>query len=101
MSPKSHGVRNMSVGMTLLPLGSSSNLHVHKLEEEIWYVVNGRGTAIVGGEEMPIEADVTIYIPPGQEHQLVNKADETLKVLWIFSPSGPEKEFLTKKEGKA
>jgi mannose-6-phosphate isomerase-like protein (cupin superfamily) len=51
----------------------------------------------VGEDEIPIEKDVAIYIPPKERHQLVNTGDETLKVLWIFSPPGPERDFIEKR----
>lgn len=94
MSPKTHTVKNLSVGMTLLPPGNTSSLHSHEKEEEIWYVISGRGLVRVGGEEMIVIPDILIYIPQTVKHQLINNGDETLKVLWIFSPAGPEEEFI-------
>ena len=96
LCPDLQKTKNLSVGMTLLPPGCSSSPHVHEIEEEAWYVISGRGEATVNNETIPIEKDVTIYVPPKSRHQLVNKGDETLKVLWIFSPTGPEKDFVTK-----
>lgn len=101
ISPDLHGTKNVSMGMTLLPPGSKSSFHIHSNEEEIWFVTSGRGRAVVGNDEMPIETDVAIYIPPGEKHQLINTGDETLKVLWIFSPPGPESEFIVKKRYEA
>lgn len=101
ISPDLQGSKNVSVGMTLLPSGSKSSYHAHEGEEEIWFVTSGRGKAIVGEESIPIEKDTAIYVPPGVKHQLVNTSDETLKVLWIFSPPGPEKAFIGKKMGRA
>ena len=101
LSPDLQGTKNVAVGMTLLPPGSKSSSHVHDKEEELWVVLNGRGYATVGKEKISIEKDVAIYIPPKEEHQLINVSDETLKVLWIFSPPGPERNFIGKEGGKA
>lgn len=27
-------------------------------------------------------------------HQLINTGDESLKLLWVYSPSGPEEEYI-------
>lgn len=94
LSPRRGGTKNISLGMTLLPPKKSSNYHKHENEEEIWYVVSGKGKAIIDDKEFTIEKGVAIYVPPGSFHQLVNTSDETLKVLWIFSPPGPETPFL-------
>ena len=83
--------------MTLLPPGSTSSRHVHITEEEVWFVLSGRGFVLVGDEKMAVEPDMLIYVSPSKEHQLINNGDETLKVLWVFSPAGPEKEFIVKK----
>jgi mannose-6-phosphate isomerase-like protein (cupin superfamily) len=94
LSPDQGGAKNVSMGMTLLPPNSLSNYHKHDSEEELWFVISGRGKAIVNDQEFQIEAGTAIYISPGEFHQLVNTSDETLKVLWIFAPPGPEKPFL-------
>lgn len=101
LSPDRGVTKNISLGMTLLPPNSSSSYHAHDEEEEIWYVISGRGKAIIGNKEFLIERDVALYIPPKTQHQLVNTSDETLKILWIFSPPGPERPFLKGGRGKA
>ena len=93
LCPDLHKTKNFSLGMTVLPPGSSSSPHIHEKEEEVWYVVWGRGEAKVGDEKIPIERDVAIYVPPNTSHQLINTGDESLKVLWFFTPPGPEKNF--------
>ncbi|MGI6485292.1 MAG: cupin domain-containing protein [Tepidanaerobacteraceae bacterium] len=90
-------VRNISVGMTLLPPGCKSSSHIHDSEEETWYVLSGRGRVIVGDEEADVCKDTVIVITPGLAHQLVNTGDETFKVLWIYTPPGSEKAVLNQK----
>ncbi len=85
-APWTMGTRNLWLGVSKVDPGSSSNEHSHDDQEEIFYVIAGHGRIRVGGEEEPIEPGSCIYIPMNTPHQLINTADETLKVLSVASP---------------
>ncbi len=87
-------VHDIAVGMTILPPGQSSSYHDHQDEIEVWYVVSGRGEAVVGGERFPIEPDTLIYTPLHTKHQFINSGEETMKVLWMYAPPGAERAVL-------
>lgn len=97
ISPDLQGVKHIAVGMTLLPPGQSSSSHTHDKEEETWYILSGRGEVVVDGRREAVTADTVITVVPGQEHQLVNTGDETMKVLWIYTPPGSERAVLRAK----
>jgi len=101
LSPKINRTRNLALGMTILESGNSSSPHTHDTEEEIWFVLSGTGHARVAEETIPIENGTAIYIPPKQTHQLINDGKEQMRVLWVFSPPGPETAFLGRKGGRA
>jgi mannose-6-phosphate isomerase-like protein (cupin superfamily) len=101
LSPQANRTKNMSLGMTILDPGSSSSPHSHETEEEIWFVVSGTGLATVAEETIHIEEGTAIYIPPKQTHQLVNEGSEKMRVLWAFSPPGPEAAYFGRKGGEA
>jgi mannose-6-phosphate isomerase-like protein (cupin superfamily) len=86
--------------MTSLDPGWSSSPHSHEIEEEIWFVLSGTGLATVADDTINIEKDTSIYIPPGQPHQLVNNGSEQMRVLWVVSPPGLEESYLGKKGGR-
>ena len=94
MSPDTHGVRGLSIGMVIIPPGSKSDKHSHEDNEEYWIVVDGRGEIEVDGERAKLEPGVVVYAPPGTKHQLFNTSQEPLKAYYIFAPPGPEKETL-------
>jgi len=98
ISPELQEVKNICVGMTLLPPGSKSSDHIHEKGEETWYILSGRGKVIVDGEEEEVSSDTVVVIMPGQKHQLVNTGDETFKVLWMHTPPGAEKPVLTQEQ---
>lgn len=97
ISPDLQPVKSISVGMTLLPPGKASSSHIHVAEEETWYILSGRGAVVVDGERQEVSADTVITVTPTQQHQLINTGDETLKVLWIYTPPGAERAVLDTK----
>lgn len=97
ISPDLQPVTHIALGMTLLPPGKASSNHTHDREEETWYILSGRGEVVVDGERREVSADTVITVTPPQEHQLINTGDETLKVLWIYTPPGAERAVLNAK----
>ncbi|NIN53609.1 MAG: cupin domain-containing protein [Nitrososphaeria archaeon] len=92
-SPWTIGTKNLWLAVSKVNVGGRSNAHSHEKEEEIFYIVSGRGKVIVGDEECKIDAGSCIYIPKNTVHQLINTGDETLKVLAICSPPFSDEEF--------
>jgi quercetin dioxygenase-like cupin family protein len=93
VAPWTVGSSRMWVGMTKIEPRSRSNRHKHPGQEEIFYVISGRGQITVGIENDSIEPGSLILVPPGVEHVLFNDGDETLKVLSMVSPPFERSEF--------
>lgn len=57
--------------------------HYHRVQEELFVIVRGRGTLRVDGERLPIVAGDVIFVPPGPEyaHQIENDSDAPLEFL--------------------
>ena len=87
---------NVSIGMVVLPPGSSGDPHIHEGSQETWYVVSGKGKLRIGSEEIELVPDTVVVAPQGIEHQIFGDIQETLKAIFIFSPAGPEEELLHK-----
>lgn len=79
----------------LIPPGGRhvAELHIHPDAEEIVVITRGVGTALIGEEELEIQAEDVLHIPPNTEHELRNTGEELLGVLFICVPTG---EGLTK-----
>lgn len=82
------------VGMTILPPGQTSSSHSHATETETWVILSGMGEVVVGEERTAVEPETAVLIPPGYSHQLVNSGAEPLRVLWLYTPPGPEQSVL-------
>ena len=88
------------MGMVILPPGQTSSAHSHQAEQEVWYVISGQGSVRIGADQVAIRPDTVVVAPPGVSHQLVNDGDEDLKAIWIFTPAGPEADYLPPEEGE-
>jgi mannose-6-phosphate isomerase-like protein (cupin superfamily) len=55
--------------------------------EEIYYVVRGSGTFILGDEHIPVRPGSAVYVAPDTEHRAINESDVEMEMLWFNSPS--------------
>ncbi len=86
IGPEDGGCKNMIFGVVTFPPGSDPGTHVHPGEEEIIYVLSGRGETKVGGKIYPLEPGVGVYIEPEVEHGVKTLGDEHLVLISVFSP---------------
>jgi mannose-6-phosphate isomerase-like protein (cupin superfamily) len=61
-----------------------AKLHYHERTDEFYYVIAGRGTMVLDGEEIELHPGVVVYIPRGVKH----KAQGDLTVLTVCIPRG-------------
>jgi len=65
-----------------------TRISYHRVAEEYYYVLAGRGTAILGGQEYRLAAGDFLRLPPGTTHGFVT-GDEPLELLNIHTPGCP------------
>ena len=92
VTPETVGSRNIVVVYGLFEPGEGLVSHKHPFSEEVYYVVRGSGTVYAGKEkrEVPVEAGMSLYIPPGEEHFVRNTGTDKLEIAFFLSP-GTEK----------
>jgi mannose-6-phosphate isomerase-like protein (cupin superfamily) len=61
-----------------------AKLHYHERTDEIYHVIEGRGTMVLDGEEIELHEGVVVYVPRGVRHKAVGK----LTVLTVCIPRG-------------
>ena len=61
----------------------SSPEHVHKHQDEIFYVVSGEGTMIINGKAIAVKEKDIILTPSGTTHGLINDSSSRLTLLFI------------------
>ncbi len=69
--------------------------HAHTSEEELFYILRGRGTALQDGEHVPVEAGDVISYPSGTgiAHTFVADRDEDLEYLAFGERDGGDTTF--------
>ena len=75
----------LSVGLYVLEPGEPDRQSPHT-EDEIYYVVEGRGRITVGEEQRPVGPDVVIYVATAVPHHF-HDITERLTLLVVFAPA--------------
>jgi len=79
-------IRNQTLAEARLPPGGSTQPHHHVQTEEIYYILEGRGTMQVGGESAEVGPGNAVAIPPGAMHRIANIGEDVLKFLCCCAP---------------
>jgi mannose-6-phosphate isomerase-like protein (cupin superfamily) len=78
-------VPDLSVGLYTLPAGGVDKQTPHT-EDEIFYVLAGSATVLVGNENREVSAGSLIYVPANVEHNFHSIINE-LRLLVVFAPA--------------
>lgn len=73
--------------VTLEPNGGQVPWH-NQQQEEVYFVVSGRGEMCLGDQRRELTAGQAVYIPSGQYHQLTNIGDRPLTMIYVYGPAG-------------
>lgn len=75
----------LSAGLYMLLAGAIDTQEPHT-EDEVYYVISGRGLIQVDSENRPVEAGTLVYVKANVEHRF-HSITEDLKLLVIFAPA--------------
>lgn len=75
----------MSAGLYELAVGATDPQEPHT-EDEVYYIVSGRATITVDGEDIPVAAGSLVYVPANLEHRF-HDITEALAMLVFFAPA--------------
>jgi len=75
----------LSAGVYVLPAGGTDPQKPHT-EDEVYYVVGGRATIRVGGEDRAVQPGSLVFVPAGVEHRF-HTITEELQLLVLFAPA--------------
>jgi len=87
MAPANSRIERQSLAEAIVYPGDSTELHLHKTIEEIYYILEGEGNMWQDGEERAINPGDAIANPPGIPHYITNTGDTPLVFLCICVPN--------------
>jgi len=76
-----------------IPTRFSTGRHVHRVQEETFYVVEGECNWQIGEETVRATPGTFVFIPPGVPHNIANETDKPARVIMTVSPPGHEHYF--------
>ena len=79
------GLHSQIVAMSI-PVGGDIGEEVHSNIDQILFIVDGDGEAIVNGASKKIEEHDVVFVPAGTRHNFKNTGDEELKLFTVYAP---------------
>jgi quercetin dioxygenase-like cupin family protein len=76
-----------------IPAGFVTGLHVHRVQQETFYVLEGECEWWVGEKKIRAMPRTYLFIPPGVPHNITNVSEKPARVLMTVSPPGHEHYF--------
>lgn len=88
------GARRLGYNITAIPPGKRAfPFHNHRVNEEMFFILEGTGEVRIGSETYPLRKGDFIACPPGGRetaHQIVNTGETELRFLAVSTMDSPE-----------
>ena len=87
------GSRKLGFNVTVVPPGQSAfPFHAHHANEEMFYILEGKGSIRIGDEKHRVRAGDFISLPPGLQsaHQILNDSNTPLRYIAVSTMESPE-----------
>jgi mannose-6-phosphate isomerase-like protein (cupin superfamily) len=83
----SEPAQNQSLAEATIPIAGATTEHYHRVSEELYLVIAGRGRLTIDGEERVITVGDCALISPGARHKVFNIGAEPLRLLCACAPA--------------
>src|ERR671933_2672765 len=74
---------DFALGTQTVAPGCFIREHTHDRNEEIIFVLSGKGFVRLDGDEHPIEPGSAVFLGYNRKHQFINPGPEPLTFLWL------------------
>jgi mannose-6-phosphate isomerase-like protein (cupin superfamily) len=85
-TPETVGARHFDHRISMYQPMAYVGRHKHKVQEQIYHVLDGEGLMEIGDETRVVRKHDVIFLPPGIEHSIANSGLSDLVFLVITSP---------------
>lgn len=90
------GTTDFALLVNTMTAGVTGSPHKHDDSEHAWYVLSGKGTYILDGEEYRFGPGMVLYAPRNTMHSINVDPEEDATFVIVYSPPGPEQLLKTK-----
>lgn len=80
------GSENLVAELVCYEPGQATVSHLHPRQDEIFYVIAGKGSIVIGEEEVPVSAGSVVFGPLGVRHGIKADAGERLALMFVKGP---------------
>ena len=80
------GSRHIDYRISMYQPMAYVKLHKHKVQEQVYHVLDGEGLMEIDGERHVVRKHDVIFLPPGVEHAISNTGLVDLVFLVVTSP---------------
>ena len=87
------GTQGVEMFRDTMPSGASTGVHVHRQADEFFYVISGKGLALIDGTELPVEADDIVFAPRGHDHRVKSVGPMPLELVFLVDRPGLAADF--------
>ena len=84
--PETAGSRHIDYRISMYRPMAHVKLHRHKVQEQVYHVLEGEGLMEIGDETRVVRRHDVIYLPPGIEHSINNTGVQDLVFIVVTSP---------------
>ena len=88
------GATKLGYNLTILPPGKAAfPAHAHRVNEEMFFVLEGQGEVRIGDTTHPLRSGDVLACPPGgpeTAHRIANTGAEEMKILAVSTSMVPE-----------
>jgi len=84
--PETAGARHLDYRISMYQPMAYVELHAHKVQEQIYHVLEGEGLMDIDGKKHVVRKHDVIYLPPGIPHAIENSGLVDLIFLVVTSP---------------
>lgn len=90
VTPKLGGSDAIEFFVTEIRPGGAALEDIHETSDHVYFVLSGRGEAIIEGEKFNLEPGDALFIPRNSRHELKTVGKETLRFVVLFAPARPQ-----------
>jgi mannose-6-phosphate isomerase-like protein (cupin superfamily) len=85
--PETAGSHHIDYRISMYQPMAYVKLHKHKVQEQVYHVLEGEGLMEIDGERRVVRRHDVIFLPPGVEHAISNTGLVDLVFLVVTSPT--------------